>query len=146
MIISFFKFFVEKAYHTTVAYNRAYNKSTKDELADIRQRQFILVWGIIGFLMAFVLLCVMRYLIDINLNDYPLEFVVEMAIDVALATMVVKRLNKLGMYEEAIATVENKDRRQLIRYRWRTALIGSVRLVAFLVVFYGTRWLLITYC
>ncbi len=146
MIISFFKFFVEKAYHTTVAYNRAYNKSTKDELSDIRQRQFILVWGIIGFLMAFVLLCVMRYLIDINLNDYPLEFVVEMAIDVALATMVVKRLNKLGMYEEAIATVENKDRRQLIRYRWRTALIGSVRLVAFLVVFYGTRWLLITYC
>ncbi len=146
MIISFFKFFVEKAYHTTVAYNRAYNKSTKDELSDIRQRQFILVWGIIGFLMAFVLLCVMRYLIDINLNDYPLEFVVEMAIDVALAMMVVKRLNKLGMYEEAIATVENKDRRQLIRYRWRTALIGSVRLVAFLVVFYGTRWLLITYC
>ncbi len=146
MIISFFKFFVEKAYHTTVAYNRAYNKSTKDELSDIRQRQFILVWGIIGFLMAFVLLCVMRYLIDINLNDYPLEFVVEMAIDVALAMMVVKRLNKLGMYEEAIATVENKDRRQLIRYRWRTALIGSVRLVAFLVVFYGTHWLLITYC
>ncbi len=146
MVISFFKFFVEKAYHTTVAYNRAYNKSTKDELSDIRQRQFILVWGIIGFLMAFVLLCVMRYLIDINLNDYPLEFVVEMAIDVALAMMVVKRLNKLGMYEEAIATVENKDRRQLIRYRWRTALIGSVRLVAFLVVFYGTRWLLITYC
>ncbi len=145
MVISFFKFFVEKAYHTTVAYNRAYNKSTKDELSDIRQRQFILVWGIIGFLMAFVLLCVMRYLIDINLNDYPLEFVVEMAIDVALATMVVKRLNKLGMYEEAIATVENKDRRQLIRYRWRTALIGSVRLVAFLVVFYGTRWLLITF-
>ena len=145
MIISFFKFFVEKAYHTTVAYNRAYNKSTKDELSDIKQRQFILVWGIIGFLMAFVLFCVMRYLIDINLNDYPLEFVVEMAIDVLLAIMVVKRLNKLGMYEEAIAKVENKDRKQLIKYRWRTALIGSTRLVAFLVVFYGTRWLLITY-
>ena len=136
---------MEQAYHTTVAYNRAYNKSTKDELADIKQRQFILVWAIIGFLMAFVLLCVMRYFIDVNLNDYPLEFVVEMAIDVLLAIMVVKRLNKLGMYEEAIAKVENKDRKQLIKYRWRTALIGSTRLVAFLVVFYGTRWLLITY-
>ncbi len=146
MIISIFKFFVEKIYSETVSYNRAYNKSTKIELSDIKSRQFVVVFGIIGFLMAFVLLCVMRYLIDINLNDYPLEFVVEMAIDVTLATMVVKRLNKLGMYEEAIATVENKDRRQLIRYRWRTALIGSVRLVAFLVVFYGTRWLLITYC
>ena len=145
MIISFFRYFVEQAYHTTVAYNRAYNKSTKDELADIKQRQFILVWAIIGFLMAFVLLCVMRYFIDVNLNDYPLEFVVEMAIDVLLAIMVVKRLNKLGMYEEAIAKVENKDRKQLIKYRWRTALIGSTRLVAFLVVFYGTRWLLITY-
>ncbi len=145
MVISFFRYFVEQAYHTTVAYNRAYNKSTKDELADIKQRQFILVWAIIGFLMAFVLLCVMRYFIDVNLNDYPLEFVVEMAIDVLLAMMVVKRLNKLGMYEEALAKVENKDKRQLIRYRWRTALIGSGRLVAFLVIFYGTRYLLITY-
>lgn len=145
MVISFFRYFVEQAYHTTVAYNRAYNKSTKDELADIKQRQFILVWAIIGFLMAFVLLCVMRYFIDVNLNDYPLEFVVEMAIDVLLAMMVVKRLNKLGMYEEALAKVENKDKSQLIRYRWHTAMIGGVRLIAFLVVFYGTRYLLITY-
>ncbi len=146
MIISIFKFFVEKIYSETVSYNRAYNKSTKIELSDIKSRQFVVVFGIIGFLMAFVLLCVMRYLIDINLNDYPLEFVVEMAIDVALATMVVKRLNKLGMYEEAIAKAENMDKRQLVRYRWRSMLIGSVRIVAFLVVFYGTRWLLITYC
>ncbi len=145
MIISFFKTFVEAIYHTTVAYNRAYNKSIKDELADIRLRQFMVVWAIIGFLMAFVLLCVMRYLIDINLNDYPLEFVVELAIDVLLAWFVVKRLNKLGMYEEAIAKVENKDRKQLIRYRWRTALIGCGRIAVFFVVFYGTRWLLITF-
>ncbi len=146
MIISIFKFFVEKIYSETVSYNRAYNKSTKIELSDIKSRQFVVVFGIIGFLMAFVLLCVMRYLIDINLNDYPLEFVVEMAIDVTLATMVVKRLNKLGMYEEAIAKAENMDKKQLVRYRWRSMLIGSVRIVAFLVVFYGTRWLLITYC
>ncbi len=145
MIISFFRFFVEGAYHTTVAYNRAYNKSTKDELSDIKQRQFLLVWAIIGFLMALGLFCIMRYLIDINLNDYPLEFVVELAIDALLAWLVVKRLNKLGMYEAAIAKVENKDRRQLIRYRWSTGLIGCVKLWLFIAFIYGSRWLLITF-
>ena len=145
MIISFFRYFVEQAYHTTVAYNRAYNKSTKDELADIKQRQFILVWAVIGFVIGFSVFCVSRYLVDVNLRDYDGAFAVEIAIDVLLAMFVVKKLNKLGMYEEAIAKVENKDKSQLIRYRWRTALIGGVRLIAFLVVIYGTRWLLITF-
>ncbi len=145
MVISFFRYFVEQAYHTTVAYNRAYNKSTKDELADIKQRQFILVWAVIGFVIGFSVFCVSRYLVDVNLRDYDGAFAVEIAIDVLLAMFVVKKLNKLGMYEEAIAKVENKDKSQLIRYRWRTALIGGARLIAFLVVIYGTRWLLITY-
>ncbi len=145
MVIAFFRYFVEKAYHTTVAYNRAYNKSTKDELSDIKQRQFILVWAIIGFIVGFSVFGVSRYLVDINLRDYNGAFAVEILIDVLLAVFVVKRLNTLGMYEEAIAKVENKNKRQLIRYRWRTALVGCVRLAAFLVVIYGTRWLLITY-
>ncbi len=145
MVIAFFRYFVEEAYHTTVAYNRAYNKSTKDELADIKQRQFVMVWGAIGFIVGFTIFCFSRYLVDINLRDYNGAFVVEMAIDALLAILVVKRLNKLGMYEEAIAKVENKDKRQLIRFRWRSAFIGSVRIIAFLIVIYGTRWLLITY-
>ena len=145
MVISFFRYFVEQAYHTTVAYNRAYNKSTKDELADIKQRQFVMVWGAIGFIVGFAIFCVSRYWVDINLRDYNGAFAIEMAIDALLAILVVKRLNKLGMYEEAIAKVGNKDRRQLIRYRWRSALIGSVRIIAFIVAIYGTRYLLITY-
>ena len=145
MIISFFKFFVEGAYHTTVAYNRAYNKSTKDELSDIKLRQFLLVWAIIGFMVGFSVFCVSRYLVDINVRDYDSEFVVELAIDALLALFVVKRLNNIGMYEEAIAKVENKDKRQLIRYRWRTGLIGCVKLWLYLAVIYGTRWLLITF-
>ena len=72
-------------------------------------------------------------------------FAVEMAIALCLSIIVVKRLNKLGMYEEALAKVENKDKRQLIRYRWRTGLIGCVRLWLYLAVIYGTRWLLITF-
>ena len=114
-------------------------------MADIKQRQFILVWAVIGFVIGFSVFCVSRYLVDVNLRDYDGAFAVEIAIDVLLAMFVVKKLNKLGMYEEAIAKVENKDKSQLIRYRWRTALIGGVRLIAFLVVIYGTRWLLITF-
>lgn len=144
MIISFFKSFVEAIYHTTVAYNRAYNKSTKDELSDIKQRQFFIVWAILGFMIAFLGFCISRYVIYRSVKNPPV-FALEMAIDVCLSILIVKRLNKLGMYEEALAKVENKDKSQLIRYRWRTALIGGVRLVAFLVVIYGTRWLLITY-
>lgn len=144
MIISFFKFFVENAYHTTVAYNRAYNKSTKDELSDIKQRQFILVWAIIGFLIGFLCFIIANYVVNRSLRNPPV-FAVEMAIDICLSILVVRKLNKLGMYDEAIAKVENKDMKQLIRYRWRTALIGSVRIIAFLVVIYGTRRLLIIY-
>ncbi len=144
MVISFFKFFVEAIYHTTVAYNRAYNKSTKDELSDIKQRQFIVVWAIIGFLIGFLCFIIANYIINRSLRNPPV-FAVEMAVDVCVSILVVRRLNKLGMYEEAIAKVENKDKRQLIRYRWRTALIGSAKIVVFLVVIYGSRWLLITF-
>ncbi len=144
MVISFFKSFVEAIYHTTVAYNRAYNKSTKDELSDIKQRQFIVVWAIIGFLIGFLCFIIANYIINRSLRN-PSVFAVEMAVDVCLSILVVRRLNKLGMYEEAIAKVENKDKRQLIRYRWRTALIGSAKIVVFLVVIYGSRWLLITF-
>ncbi len=144
MVISFFKSFVEAIYHTTVAYNRAYNKSTKDELSDIKQRQFIVVWAIIGFLIGFLCFIIANYIINRSLRNPPV-FAVEMAVDVCLSILVVRRLNKLGMYEEAIAKVENKDKRQLIRYRWRTALIGSAKIVVFLVVIYGSRWLLITF-
>ncbi len=144
MVISFFKFFVEAIYHTTVAYNRAYNKSTKDELSDIKQRQFIVVWGILGFMIAFLGFCIGRYVIDRSMKN-PSVFALEMAVDVCLSILIVKRLNKLGMYEEAIAKVENKDKRQLIRYRWRTALIGGVKTTAFIVVIQGSRWLLITF-
>lgn len=144
MIISFFKSFVEAIYHTTVAYNRAYNKSTKDELSDIKQRQFFIVWAILGFMIAFLGFCISRYVIYRSVKNPPV-FALEMAVDVCLSILIVKRLNKLGMYEEALAKVENKDKRQLIRYRWRTALIGSAKIVVFLVIIYGTRWLLITY-
>ena len=144
MIISFFKSFVEAIYHTTVAYNRAYNKSTKDELSDIKQRQFIVVWAILGFMIAFLGFCIARYVIYRSVKNPPV-FALEMAVDVCLTILIVKRLNKLGMYEEALAKVENKDKRQLIRYRWHTALIGGARLFAFLIVIYGTRYLLITY-
>ncbi len=144
MIISFFKTFVEAIYHTTVAYNRAYNKSTKDELSDIKQRQFFIVWTILGFMIAFLGFCISRYVIYRSVKNPPV-FALEMAVDVCLSILIVKRLNKLGMYEEALAKVENKEKRQLVRYRWRTALIGSAKIVAFLVVIYGTRWLLITY-
>ncbi len=144
MVISFFKFFVEAIYHTTVAYNRAYNKSTKDELSDIKQRQFFIVWGILGFMIAFLGFCIGRYVIERSMKN-PSVFVIEMTVDVCLSILIVKRLNKLGMYEEAIAKVENKDKRQLIRYRWRTALIGGVKTTAFIVVIQGSRWLLITF-
>ncbi len=144
MIISFFKTFVEAIYHTTVAYNRAYNKSTKDELSDIKKRQFFIVWTILGFMIAFLGFCISRYVIYRSVKNPPV-FALEMAVDVCLSILIVKRLNKLGMYEEALAKVENMEKRQLIRYRWRTALIGSAKIVAFLVVIYGTRWLLITY-
>ena len=144
MVVSFFKFFVENAYHTTVAYNRAYNKSTKEELSDIKQRQFLLVWAIIGFLIGFACFIIANYVINRSLKN-PVVFAVEMAIALCLSIIVVKRLNKLGMYEEALAKVENKDKRQLIRYRWRTGLIGCVRLWLYLAVIYGTRWLLITF-
>lgn len=132
-------------YHTTVAYNRAYNKSTKEELSDIKQRQFVIVWAIIAFFLGFTVFCVSRYLVDTNIRDHDEAFVVEIAIDVLLAMLVVKRLNKLGMYEEALAKVENKDKKQLVIYRWRTGLIGSVKILLYLAVIYGTRWLLITY-
>ena len=145
MIISFFKFFVVAIYHTTVAYNRAYNKSTKEELSDIKQRQFVIVWAIIAFFLGFTVFCVSRYWVDTNIRDHDEAFVVEIAIDVLLAMLVVKRLNKLGMYEEALAKVENKDKKQLVIYRWRTGLIGSVKILLYLAVIYGTRWLLITY-
>ncbi len=144
MIVSVFKFFVEKIYYETVSYNRAYKKSTKIELSDIKSRQFVVVFGMIGFVIGIIVFCMARYVVGHSLRN-PQVFSVEMAIAVFLAILVVKRLNKLGMYEEAIAKVENKDKRQLIRFRWRSAFIGSVRIIAFLIVIYGTRWLLITY-
>ena len=101
--------------------------------------------GMIGFVLAFSAFCFQRYFVDINLNDYPGEFAVEMAIDVFLAICVVRKLNKLGIYEDAISKVESMDKKQLIRFRWRSMLIGSGRIVSFLVVIYGTRYLLITY-
>lgn len=145
MIITIFKFFVEKIYSEAVSYNRAYGKSTRIELSDIRSRQFIVVLGIIGFVLAFLAFCFQRYFVEVNLNDYPGEFVVEMAIDVFLAISVVRKLNKLGMYEDAIAKAESMDKKQLVRFRWRSMLIGSVRIVSFLSVITGIRWLLITY-
>lgn len=145
MIITIFKFFVEKIYYEAVSYNRAYDKSTGIELSDIRSRQFVVVLGMIGFVLAFSAFCFQRYFVDINLNDYPGEFAVEMAIDVFLAISVVRKLNKLGIYEDAISKVESMDKKQLIRFRWRSMLIGSGRIVSFLVVIYGTRYLLITY-
>ncbi len=144
MIISIFKFFVEKIYSETVSYNRAYNKSTKIELSDIKSRQFVVVLGIIGFVIGIIVLCIARYVVEHSLRN-PHVFSVEMAIAVLLAICVVRKLNRLGMYEEAIAKVENMNKRQLVRYRWRSMLIGSVRIVAFLVVIYGMRWLLITF-
>ena len=145
MIITIFKFFVEKIYYEAVSYNRAYDKSTGIELSDIRSRQFVVVLGMIGFVLAFSAFCFQRYFVDINLNDYPGEFAVEMAIDVFLAISVVRKLNKLGIYDDAITKVESMDKKQLIRFRWRSMLIGSGRIVSFLVVIYGTRYLLITY-
>ncbi len=143
-IISVFRFFVEKIYHSLVSYNRAYGKSTKIELSDIKTRQFLIVFCIIGFSIGFICFCLANFVINHSLKN-PQVFVVEMAIAVSLTIWVVGKLNKLGMYEEAVEKVEKMESTQRSKYyRW-SAFIGSLRVLFFLFVIYGTRWLMITF-
>ena len=143
-IVCVFKYFVEKIYHSLVSYNRAYGKSTKMELSDIKTRQFLIVFCVIGFSIGFMCFCLANFVINRSLKT-PQVFAVEMALAVFLSLLVVRKLNRLGMYEEAVEKVEKMEMAQRAKYYWWSFFIGSFRVLSFLAVIYGTRWLLITF-
>ena len=144
MIISYFKFFVEKIYSEAVAYNRAYDKSTRNELSDIRIRQFLISWFVLAIPMAFVSFCVGRYVMHRSLSSMETNLFV-VAPSLVVTIFITRRLNKLDMYEKAIEKVEKMDKKQRVKYRWLSALICSARVLPVLFIVYGLRYLLITY-
>ncbi len=144
MIISIFKFFVEKIYSETVAYNRAYGKSTRDELSDIKCRQFLISWFVLALPMAFVAFFVGRYVMLRSLTDMEMTLLVVVP-TIVVTIFITRKLNKLDIYEQEIEKVEKMDKKQRVKYRWRSALIGAVRVLSVLFSVYGVRWLLITF-
>ena len=144
MIISYFKFFVEKIYSEAVAYNRAYDKSTRDELSDIRTRQFIIVFFELSFPLALIGFIVGRYVMHRSLTGMETTFSVVVP-SFFLTMLITRMLNKLDMYEKAIEKVEKMDKKQRVKYRWLSALICSARVLPVLFIVYGLRYLLITY-
>ncbi len=144
MFISYFKFFVEKIYSETVAYNRAYGKSTRYELSDIRDRQFVIVLFVLSFPWALVGFLIGRYLMDRALTDMETTFSIVVP-SFLLTIVITRKLNKLDMYEQAIAKVEKMDKEQCVKYRWRSALICCARILAVFLFVFCTRWLLITF-
>lgn len=144
MIITIFKFFVEKIYSEAVAYNRAYGKSTMSELSDIRCRQFLISWFVLAIPMALVSFVVGRYAMLRSLTCMETNLFV-VAPSLVVTIFITRRLNKLDMYEKAIEKVEKMDKEQRVKYRWLSALICSAWVLPVLFIVYGLRWLLITY-
>ncbi len=94
--------------------------------------------------MAFVAFFVGRYIMQRSLTSMETNLLI-VAPTLIVTIFVTRKLNKLDLYEQEIAKVEKMDKKQRVKYRWRSALICGVRVLSVLFSVYGVRWLLITF-
>lgn len=139
MIAKAFKFFVEKIYAEVVSYNKLHGKTSNTELFDIKCRQFVIVWAIIGLLGGASMFCLSRFAFHRSLQEFVLVIII---IAVIISIPINNVLNKLGLYNEAIQMVQNMNNSELKRYHLKASLVGVLRVVSVVAIVFVSCWLL----
>lgn len=139
MVEKLFRYFVEQIYAEVVSYNRLHGKASDIELFDLKCRQFVIVWAIVGLLGGAGSFCLSRFVVHSSLQKFTLG---TMALAVIIAIPINNRLNKLGMYNKTIQIVDSMNSSDLKRYHRKAALVGSLRVVSVVVIVFVSCWLL----
>lgn len=139
MVEKLFKYFVEKIYAEVVSYNKLHRKTSNTELFDIKCRQFIIIWAIVGLFGGTGMFFMSRFIFQRSLQEFVLGIITVAAI---IAIPINNRLNKLGIYNKTIQIVDSMNSSDLTRYHRKASLVGVLRVVSVVVIVFISCWLL----